>query len=65
MSLLNEWYNARKNYAPFVDDGIFDSETFLIPRHSTRKKTKFYLSLKKQIGKKAFLVKEKIYAQLF
>lgn len=28
MSLLNEWYNARKNYAPFVDDGIFDSETF-------------------------------------
>ena len=59
MSLLNEWYNARKNYAPFVDDGIFDSETF------NAQKTKFYLSLKKQIGKMAFPVKEKIYAQLF
>lgn len=28
MNLLDEWYNARKNYAPFVDDGIFDPKSF-------------------------------------
>ena len=28
MTLLDEWYNARKNYAPFINDGIFDSKTF-------------------------------------
>lgn len=28
MTLLDEWYSARKNYAPFIDDGVFDPETF-------------------------------------
>ena len=28
MSLLDEWYSARKNYAPFVEDGIFDADIF-------------------------------------
>lgn len=28
MTLLDEWYNARKNYAPFIDDGIFDPKSF-------------------------------------
>ena len=28
MNLLDEWYNSRKNYAPFVDDGIFDTKIF-------------------------------------
>lgn len=33
MTLLDEWYNARKDYSPFVDDGIFDSKTFALQKN--------------------------------